>query len=176
MTEETPKRGRPSSFTQEVADFVCAELATGKSLRAIYTEKQIDLPHMATLFRWLADDDSFREQYARAREMQAETLADEIVAIADDGSNDTYCDDEGNKRTDHDVIARSKLRVEARKWVAAKLLPKKYGDRLQVDNTHSFEQQSTDDLQTRAIKLAQSLGLPALNALLPADDKQQNSE
>lgn len=77
----------------------------------------------------------FLSNYTRAREDQADTLADEIVAIADDGTNDTYKNEEGFELVNHDVIARSRLRVEARKWVAAKLKPKKYGDR--VDLTHA---------------------------------------
>lgn len=67
--------------------------------------------------------------YARAREDQADTLADEIVEIADDGTNDTYLNSDGIALTNQDVIARSKLRVDARKWIAAKLKPRKYGDR-----------------------------------------------
>ena len=78
-------------------------------------------------------------QYARAREEQAETYADEIVAIADDGRNDTYIDENGNERVNQDVVARSRLRVEARKWVASKLKPKKYGDRLQNEHTGTIE-------------------------------------
>ena len=90
------------------------------------------MPSAGTVCRWLADSLTFQQQYARAREAQADTLFDEILDIADDGRNDTTVDDEGNKRTDHDVIARSRLRVDARKWMAGKLRPKKYGDRLEL--------------------------------------------
>ncbi len=72
--------------------------------------------------------------YVRAREDQADTLADEIVAIADDGSNDTY-EKDGVVLTNQDVVARSRLRVDARKWVAAKLKPKKYGDKVDVEHS-----------------------------------------
>jgi hypothetical protein len=75
---------------------------------------------MSTLFRWLADDEVFREQYARAKEVQAELMADEIISIAD-GNDDVR----GNVD-----VQRDRLRVDARKWVAAKLLPKKYGERV----------------------------------------------
>lgn len=124
--------GRPSSFTQEIADRICEELAQGTSLRTIC--KTEAMPPMGTVFRWLADDRyaSFREQYARAREVQADTLFDEILQIADDGLNDTYKDDEGKVRVDQDVIARSRLRVDARKWMAGKLRPKVYGDKLEL--------------------------------------------
>nr|WP_246307956.1 hypothetical protein [Chitinibacter bivalviorum] len=86
---------------------------------------------MATVLRWLDRHEEFRGKYARAREIQADTLADEIISISDDGLNDTYVDDKGNQRTDYDVVARSKLRVDARKWYASKLAPKKYGDKIE---------------------------------------------
>jgi len=75
--------------------------------------------------------------YALAREARADRLAEEILAIADDGSNDTFVDSGGEKRTDHDAIARSKLRVDARKWLASKMFPSKYGDKLDVKTNHT---------------------------------------
>ena len=115
-----------TTYNQKIADAICELIADGMSLRQICL--QDNMPSRATVFKWLNDIAGFSDQYARAREEQAETLADEIVSIADDGLNDTYHDDEGNTRTNQDVIARSRLRVDARKWVASKLKPKKYGD------------------------------------------------
>jgi hypothetical protein len=129
---ETPKLGRPSSFTQEVADLICDGLAEGYSLRKICREES--MPNISTVCRWLATNEDFRKQYAHAREVQADTLFDETLDIADDGRNDTYLDEDGNPRTNHDVIARSKLRVETRKWMAGKLKPKVYGDKIDVDH------------------------------------------
>lgn len=123
--------GRPSSFTQEIADAICGEIAEGKSLRAVLRDNE-DLPAASTVCRWLAQNQEFQKQYARAREAQADALFDEILGIADDGRNDSYTDEEGNERTNHDVIARSRLRVDARKWMAGKLRPKVYGDKLEV--------------------------------------------
>lgn len=98
---------------------------------------QSGMPHMATFLRWLADESraELREQYARAREAQADNLAEEILEIADFGLNDTYTDDEGQVHVDHDVIARSRLRVDARKWLASKMAPKKYGDKITNEHT-----------------------------------------
>ena len=62
--------------------------------------------------------------------MAGSVLADEILAISDDGLNDTYTDDDGNVRTATDVVARSRLRVDSRKWMLSKMLPKVYGDKL----------------------------------------------
>jgi hypothetical protein len=119
-------------FKQEVADDICARLADGESLRAICSDE--GMPTKTTVMRWLQDEKrvAFRDQYMRAREMQADTLFEQILEIADDGRNDSYTDDEGNVRTDHDVIARSRLRVDARKWMAGKLRPKVYGEKVET--------------------------------------------
>ena len=124
---------RPSKFTPKIADDICEQLSNGMSLRTICAAD--GMPRASTVFRWLASDGVFREQYARAREAQADYLADEILQIADDGANDTYVDENGNVRTDYDVIARSKLRVDARKWIAAKLKPKVYGEKVETEIT-----------------------------------------
>jgi hypothetical protein len=62
-------------------------------------------------------------------------MADEIIEISNDGSNDTYTDDDGREHVNQDVIARSRLRVDSRKWLASKLAPKRYGDK--VEQIHS---------------------------------------
>lgn len=126
--------GRPSEFTQEKADAICERLADGESLRSICDDD--DMPNKSTVFRWLAAHEAFRDQYARARETQADTMADEILDIADDGHNDwmmkRYGDDE-RWVENGEVLRRSQLRIEARKWLAAKMLPKKYGDKSQME-------------------------------------------
>ena len=93
------------------------------------------MPDMSWVWRAMAADPAFRTGYARAREILAELLVEELAAIADDGSNDTYVDEEGIRCIDHDVIARSRLRVEARKRLVSKLLPKVYGDRVTTEVT-----------------------------------------
>ena len=122
---------RPSEYSHAVADAICEELANGRSLRAICVDD--GMPSKSTVFRWLAANMEFRDQYARAREAQADALADEILDIADDGGNDTYTDDDGRERVNVDVIARSRLRVDARKWIAAKLKPRVYGDKIAAE-------------------------------------------
>ena len=124
--------GRPSDFTQETAAQICERIANGESLRRICLDDA--MPGMSTVFQWLTAHAIFAEQYAHAREAQADTLADEIVDIADDGSRDYAVDEQGRQIVDHDHITRSRLRVDARKWIASKLKPKKYGDK--VEATH----------------------------------------
>lgn len=120
---------RQSEFTQEIADAICERLSQGDSLRSICEAE--DMPACSSVFKWLTQQPAFAEQYARAREAQADHMAEEILQIADDGRNDTYQTDNG-EAVNHDVIARSRLRVDARKWLASKMAPKKYGDKLAV--------------------------------------------
>ena len=125
------RTGRPTDYSLELAAHICSELSQGRPLTKICAAD--DMPAMSSVYLWLLKNRDFSEMYARAREDQADTMADEIVQIADDGLNDTYIDEDGKKRVDQDVVARSRLRVDARKWVAAKLKPRKYGDRITQD-------------------------------------------
>lgn len=127
--------GRPSLYTVELGDQICERIASGESLRAICSEEEF--PDKATVFRWLAKDQIFRDQYARSKEIQAEYFAEELMEIADDGTNDFVerADKKGNVKVvvDQENIQRSKLRVDTRKWIASKLLAKKYGDKLDLN-------------------------------------------
>lgn len=133
--------GRPSTFSQEIADVICLRLSEGESLRTICKDEA--MPGASTVFQWLAARKEFAEQYARAREAQADHMAEEILQIADDGQNDTYRTDDG-PAVNHDVVARSRLRVDARKWLASKMAPKKYGDKLDMKHSGSVRVALTD--------------------------------
>lgn len=122
---------RPSIYTPELADLICEQIADGNSLRSVCADEA--MPSKTTVFRWLAANPAFRDHYARAREAQADSLADDILDIADDSAHDTYIDENGNERTNTEVVARSRLRVDARKWIAAKLKPKVYGDKVSAE-------------------------------------------
>ena len=118
--------GRPTSYTPELATVICERIAGGQSVAEICREPE--MPAKSAVYNWLANRPEFVDLYARAREQQADKHFEEILQIADDGRNDTQVDDEGNVRVDHDHINRSRLRVDARKWVVARLSPRKYGD------------------------------------------------
>jgi hypothetical protein len=128
-----PARGRKpyTRMTDAVIDNII-DLLHSNSLSEIC--QLPGMPERTTFCKRLAADVELQKRYAVACEARADKFVDEIIQIADDGANDTYLDEEGNKRTDHDVIARSKLRVDARKWAAAKMAPKKYGDRVGLDH------------------------------------------
>ena len=131
---------RPSDYTVEKADSICEHIAGGKSLVSWCA---VDgRPNYTTVMRWIQQQPEFRNKYAGAREAQADYLAEEIVQISDDGSNDTYETEDG-PRTNQDVIARSRLRVDARKWYASKLAPKKYGDKVETTLTGNVDHSLT---------------------------------
>lgn len=121
--------GRPTIYTDEIADIILTRLADGEPLTRIC--KEPDLPGLTTVYRWLESDASFRDKYARAREEQADTLADEIVRIADEAPPP----DGETGKIDSAWVAWQRNRVEARKWTASKLKPKKYGDKLTNEHT-----------------------------------------
>lgn len=128
-----------SVYSDEIADKICDALADARSLRSICCDP--DMPSQSTVFRWLADEryTSFRERYARAREAQADAIFDEILDIADDGSNDWMErrreDGSVDEVFNHEHVQRSKLRIEARRWMAGKLRPKVYGEK--IEHEHS---------------------------------------
>lgn len=127
-------RGRPSVYTPELAKIVCQRIAAGETTRAIGRDES--MPAEATIRAWALDDvNGFNAQYTRAVQLRAMGWAEEVVEISDDGSNDTYIDpNTGQEKTNAEVVARSRLRVDTRKWMLSKVLPKVYGDKLDVNH------------------------------------------
>jgi hypothetical protein len=125
------KMGRPTIFSQQLADTICSRIAEGESLREIC--KDDDMPERVTIYRWLAADPDFCNHYTRAREDQADTLADEIIAIADEQPEVIAVLNKNGELIEHKLdgafLQWQKNRMDARKWTAMKLKPKKYGDR-----------------------------------------------
>lgn len=129
--------GRPSDYSAEIAAIICERISDGQSVREIARDD--DMPAMSTIFRWLTVHKDFQEQYARAKEAQAEHMAEQILDIADNASNDWMArkDGEGNEtgwQVNGDAIQRSRLMVDSRKWLLSKLLPKKYGDKITTEH------------------------------------------
>jgi len=117
MSEPTPRSW--TEFSQEAADLICERLASGESLRTICGAErdEAELPGQTTVYKWLRTDDGFAKQYACARENQGDTYADRAV-------------DEALTATD---AALGRLKMDALRWAAGKLAPKKYGDKLDLE-------------------------------------------
>lgn len=127
-------KGRPEIYNDELAIQLLSEIAsTSKSLRTIC---KIDgMPSVTTVLKWLRDKPDFAAQYARAKEEQADYLIEEMIDISDDGSNDFMTITKGNESYEvenKEVTSRSRLRVDTRKWIASKLKPKKYADKIDI--------------------------------------------
>lgn len=142
--QKTPaKMGRPGLYTDALAEQICRMISEGKSLTEV-----CELEHMParfTLYRWMREHADFNDAYTRAREERADLLAEEVLTIADE-------------TTDANL---GRLRVDARKWAAAKLNPKTYGDKLQVDG--DMRVKLTDDqLESRLSQLIGKAGTAVL--------------
>jgi hypothetical protein len=130
--------GRPSDFTPELAGKICERLQDGRTLRDVCRDE--DMPDERTVRGWATEDrEGFFPQYARAREIGYQAMADELLEIADDGKNDWMerKGEDGNSAyvLNGEHVQRSRLRTDTRKWLLSKALPKIYGDR--VVNEHS---------------------------------------
>lgn len=129
------KKGRPSTYSAKSASQICDRLAEGSSLRSIC--RDTDMPSCSTVFQWLSKNPKFSEQYARAREAQADAIADECLDIA---------------KHEPDV-QRARLMIDVRKWFASKMKPRKYGDQLEpeevVDVQNRPEAWSIEELARR---------------------------
>jgi hypothetical protein len=135
----TPRTGRPKIYTKEIADYICEQLMEGRTLTAICREEKV--PVLATVFGWLRETSpnfvkEFLKAYLVARQVQGEVVADQAMDIADDGRNDTYFKKDKNGKMvrviDYDNVQRSRLRVEHKRWLASKLYPRKFSDRMQL--------------------------------------------
>lgn len=133
--------GRPTTYTKELGNIICSRIALGEAVKNICADEK--MPASSTVYLWLLDEDKkeFSESYARARNIQAELMFEEILDIADDGSNDYMTITKGEVSynvEDREVTNRSKLRVDTRKWYLSKVLPKKFGEKL----THTGDPES----------------------------------
>jgi hypothetical protein len=106
--------GRPTDYTEALGDKICDQLTQGMSLVKIC--KADAMPATVTIYKWLREHPEFANNYARARDNQADYYADEILEIADNAEDPQ----------------KARLQVDTRKWVASKLKPKKFGDKIDM--------------------------------------------
>jgi hypothetical protein len=128
------KAGRPTLYSPEIADAILERLANGESMVQICSDAK--MPGLRTVMRWAVDNDDFGTEYARAREAQAEVMDDKILTAAETAKADPQA---------------ARVQIEAYKWRAAKLAPKRFGDR--IDVTSGGEKIEPDEI-TRATRLA----------------------
>jgi hypothetical protein len=156
--EKTPaKVGRPTDYCPEIVERFCHAVATNrKSIKSICKEDD-SLPSHESIFTWLYKYPEFLDLYSHAKEAQQELVADEVLDIADDGTND-YVERiiKGRPVTvfDREHVQRSKLRVEARQWDLERLAAKKYGKKSeQTLRISPLESMSQEELLNKAREL-----------------------
>jgi len=115
---------RPTIYSEELEDRMLEEIASGRSVISLCREEDWT-PNADTWYRWMYKIDGLSDRYTRAKSISSEFHADQILAIADEADNQTF------------QVAR--LQIDARKWVASKLVPNKYGEKSQIDHTSSDE-------------------------------------
>lgn len=133
--------GRPSDYSEEIADRICDEIIGGAALYKLC--QQPDFPAERAVYQWLERYPEFAQKYARARELQQDREADHIVTIADEAKDAN--------------VAR--LQIDARKWRASKLAPKKYGDRLDLNHSGAIERISDEQLDAKLVELLGKAGV-----------------
>jgi hypothetical protein len=190
MRENDKAIGRPSTYSDEVGVAICERIAQGETLSQVCASP--GMPARATVYRWQEANLEFRDTYRRARELQMQSWADEIVLIADDTTLDTVTKVTPQGReyetVDHENIQRSKLRVNTRQWLMARLNPRLYGDKVEHEHSglvgHAHIHGTLDDKE-KARRLATFLlqagqGAEVLESLgrqaahIPADQEEES--
>jgi hypothetical protein len=138
--------GRPSTYSNELSDEILSRIACGESMRSI--TRCENMPCMATVFKWLREKDEFSQQYIKAKLESADAWADDIVDIADNQAKEILII-QGAVVLDHDEkpvyvatntsINHARLRIDARRWAASKLKPKKYGEASIIEHTNESD-------------------------------------
>jgi hypothetical protein len=152
-------------YDEEIAMNICARISEGESLQDICAEE--GLPSRRTFNRWVAAEHSLWPAYARAREAQMDCWSDEIIEIADNATDDYILTDDGPVAVP-EMVQRSKLRIETRKWVMSKLASKRYGDKVgvTVNATVDIADVSDEELEERVKARLARLGIEVTRPLL----------
>ena len=158
--DKTKKKvGRPTDYNQEMANLICERVATHefglKRLCSMYD----DMPDKTTINKWRYKYPEFYTQYAQAKISQIETLVDEIIDIADDSGHDETINEQGVRVCNSEFIARSRLRIDTRKWLASKLIPRLYGDKEELVNLKfPCDVKNADSLLPMSTEVFRALG------------------
>jgi hypothetical protein len=152
---------RSSEYSDKVAARILEEITSGRSLRSICKDR--DMPAASTVFLWLSRNAAFAEQYARARVAQADAMAEDILDIADTPQLGKKTKKAGKvtETTTGDMIEHRRLRIESRKWLMAKLVPKKYGEKLDLHVGGSLQTMPQEDIDARITELLGKAGIGA---------------
>jgi hypothetical protein len=141
MSEMQSKRGRPTRYSAAIGQEICDAIASSSKGTKRLCEDNSHWPCQDTLFTWLKKYPEFSEQYAQAKICQIELLVDEILEISDDASQDQYVNELGVLVPNSPAINRARLKVDTRKWLASKLVPKVYGNKIDIEGDNSMSEE-----------------------------------
>jgi hypothetical protein len=133
--------GRPTLYTDKLAKEICDKIASSSKGTKKLCVEHPHWPCQDTLFTWLKAYPEFSEQYAQAKICQIELLVDEILEISDDASQDQYTNELGTLVANPPAIHRARLKVDTRKWLASKLVPKVYGNKIDIEGDNSMSEE-----------------------------------
>ncbi|HXD94555.1 MAG TPA: hypothetical protein VNX01_15220 [Bacteroidia bacterium] len=133
--------GRPSGYNIGIATEICETIASTSDGLIKLCRDNKHWPVRSVIFKWLLKNSDFADMYFKAKVWQVSSLVDEILYISDDVSHDTTTNKNGDLVANNEYINRSRLRVESRKWLAAKLCPRLYGDKIQYDAQINVKQE-----------------------------------
>lgn len=125
--------GRPQKYQPEIGKRICEIVATTAHGLKYICDKYEGMPHPDTVRVWRLYIPEFSAMYIKAKMHQADILAEDCLDIADDSSKDVRVNDEGYETFNGEFAARSRIKIDTRKWLAAKLMPRQYGDKLQIE-------------------------------------------
>jgi hypothetical protein len=145
--------GRPSDYTKEKGQLICERIATHDIGLPRLCKMYSDMPDEKTIQRWRYQFEEFRLKYAQAKMIQADLLAEQCLEISDDARQDVRVTEDGKTMIDSEFVARSRLRVDTRKWLASKLMPKQYGDKLLLEQKTEENEQLKEELRALRIRL-----------------------
>ena len=146
--------GRPPIYTEEIAAEICGRIAEGESLRSICRDP--DMPALSSIFLWVKSQPGFSEQYALAMQARADAHFEDILEIADDARNDWMernGEDAAGWQVNGEAIQRSRLRIDARKWMAGKMRPKVYGDKIGIGGADDLPPIRTEEIGAATARL-----------------------
>lgn len=147
--------GNPTTYTKELAIEICNKISTCSDGLKILCSKNPHWPCRDTIYQWLKDHRFFSDLYAQAKRQQIEAIVDDILVIADDTSTDTLIktnkDGEEYECSNNEWINRSRLRVDTRKWLAAKLAPRLYGENVGVRELYEEIAELKKELESKGV-------------------------
>ena len=126
MSNDTPNSvvskgvGRPTDYTDELADEICLRVANGRSVNSIINDK--DMPSKTSIYEWLNIHSQFTDKYELALKQRADFHFDEMLGIVDDVMAESA------------EVAKARLQIDTRKWILSRMNPRKYGDNIQEDD------------------------------------------